>query len=163
MNLKINNKPIIFLDYDGVVNTVYWSHYFRNKSHPRGVFRADFATPSDGFVNNFQAICWLNETYKQIKYDIVVTSTWRMFDNYKECLYNGGLNKEIKILGKTPIINHNRALEIKTWMQENSFNGKYVILDDDNVKGMSRHLVKCDTFYGYGIKEMHNVIKLLNS
>lgn len=154
------NNPIIFLDYDGVVNTIYWREYPRNPEHPRGIFRADFAHASDGFVNNFQAICWLNETYKKCPYDIVVSSTWRVYDNYIECLYNAGLNKDIKVIGKTPRLDGNRGDEIKQWINDNQFTGKYAILDDDADMGdIIDHLVQCDTNYGYNINEMYKVLE----
>lgn len=142
------NDCIIFLDYDGVVNTVYWGIY-------KGQFKADYSHPHMGFVNNYQAICWLNELYKKNPYDIVVTSTWRMSDNYKECLYNGGLNKNIKIIGRTPILHTTRGDEIKEWLITNKYDGRFVIIDDENIIGdLAAYLVKCDPNYGFGIKEM---------
>lgn len=155
-------KPIIFLDYDGVVNTIQWRHYDRNPNHPRGEFRADFAMPEDGFVNNFQAICWLNETYLKRPFDIVVTSTWRKANNYKQCLYNGGLHKKIKIIGKTPWLNTYRGKEIQKWIKEHNFKGKFVILDDDADMGkLKNHLVQCNYEHGYGYSEMQQVVQLL--
>lgn len=106
----ILDKPIVFLDYDGVVNTFIWREYPRSNK-----FKVDIAHSEDGFVNDFQAICWLNELYNKIPFDIIVTSTWRLFPNYKEVLYNGGLNSKIKVLGKTPqIINGSRGDEIQS-------------------------------------------------
>ena len=56
-------KPIIFLDFDGVVNTIYYRYYPRQK---REMFH--YANASDGFVNNRQAIEWLNNLYFHCKY-----------------------------------------------------------------------------------------------
>jgi hypothetical protein len=151
------DKPVVFLDYDGVVNTVYWREY-------DGEFKAKYAHSVDGFVNNFQAICWLNELYRKCPYDIVVTSTWRMNDNYKECLYNGGLDREIQVLGRTPVIYNSRCKEISQWMKENDFTGKFAILDDDSdMEELLPHLVRCNTFRGFGIEEMFKVLELIQS
>jgi hypothetical protein len=60
-----------------------------------------YGFPKQGKVNNFQAVQWISEACKKFHYDIVVTSTWRRHDNYKECLINGGLREGIEILGKT--------------------------------------------------------------
>lgn len=42
---------VVFLDYDGVVNTPLWDDQGN----------IDFNHPLDGKVNNYQAIMWLNE------------------------------------------------------------------------------------------------------
>lgn len=43
--------PIIFLDFDGVVNTIYYRFYERDNQYK---FR--YSNSADGFVNNEQAI-----------------------------------------------------------------------------------------------------------
>ncbi len=62
------DKFILFLDYDGVVNTPYW---VKKDDEVKCLVNL----PSDGFVNNYQAICWLNELYRKAPFDIVVTSS----------------------------------------------------------------------------------------
>ena len=57
---------VVFLDYDGVVNTPMWD---ADGKHCR------FNYSRDNKVNNFQAVSWLNRLYEDYKYDIVVTST----------------------------------------------------------------------------------------
>ena len=71
---------VVFLDYDGVVNTLWFKDV---NGEP------NFNFPDDDRVNNTQAIAWLNKLCRETKAKIVVTSTWRMAKNYKECLYNG--------------------------------------------------------------------------
>jgi len=146
---NINSRPIIFLDYDGVVNTIIWRKYPRENQ-----FKARYGFPSDGFVNNYQAICWLNDLYKKIPYNIVVSSTWRFHKNYKQCLYRGGLDKNIPILGCTPRVEGCRGDEIKQWIIDNNFNNKFIILDDDTDMGeYMENLIKCDCYLGFTIKE----------
>lgn len=156
-------KPIIFLDIDGVVNTYYWGNYphYRN-----GEFSPTCAVASDGKVSNYQAICWLNYLYELCPYDIVISSkTWREEPNCNECLYNTGLNKKIRIIGKTKTVDvhdqsYCRGLEIKAWIEENKFQGKFAILDDDSDMGeLKDFLVKCNTYYGFGLLEMEKALE----
>lgn len=135
---------IVFLDYDGVVNTPMWA--------PDGK-RCKFNFPEDGSVNNFQAVQWLSEFCQKYGYDIVVSSTWRMRDNYQECLINGGLRDGIRILGKTPFLRgSNRGAEIKEWLDEHPGVENYVILDDEMFEDFNElhpgHMVQCDTATG---------------
>ena len=144
-------KLIIFLDFDGVVNTIYYREYPRlNKT----LF--NYAHAADGFVNNRQAIEWLNELYKRYDYEIVVTSTWRYSCDYKQILYNSGLDSSIEILGATPKLNDcKRGDEIAQWIIDNHMEDRDVIIldDDDDMGIMSNSLIKCDGLLGFTIYE----------
>ena len=133
---------IVFLDYDGVVNTLMFDG--ENK-------KPYFNFPRHNKVNNFQAVCWLNELCKKYNAKIVVTSTWRTSDNYKECLYNGGLDKSIEILGRTKKLGTARGIEIQEWLDEHEELNieKFVIFDDDaDMAHLEPYLVKTDTYIG---------------
>ena len=133
---------IIFLDYDGVVNTLWFQDV---NGEP------NFNFPRFEQVNNTQAIAWLNKLYREIPYSIVVTSTWRMQDNYKECLYKAGINKNIKILGKTKNLGTKRGIEIQDWLDNNKELQieNFVILDDDmDMEHLIDKLVLTDTMIG---------------
>ena len=58
-------RPIIFLDFDGVINTPYLLY---NSGEP------ELFMPSDGKVSNYQAIKLLNWLYSKVPYNIVITS-----------------------------------------------------------------------------------------
>ena len=139
---------IIFLDYDGVVNSLWFQDV---NGEP------NFNFPSDDKVNNTQAIAWLNKLCRETGAKIVVTSTWRNADNYKECLYNAGLNKNIDILGKTKKLGTKRGIEIQKWLDENKNLNieKFVILDDDmDMEHLIDYLIVTDgligmTYYTY--------------
>lgn len=133
---------IVFLDYDGVVNTLMFDG---EKEAPY------FNFPEDNKVNNYQAVCWLNKLCKEYDMKIVVTSTWRVYDNYKECLYNGGLDKSIEILGRTKKLGTARGIEIQEWLDEHKELNieKFVIFDDDSdMAHLEPYLVKTDTYIG---------------
>ncbi len=75
---------MFFLDYDGIVNTPLWSADGK---------KCTFGYPFDNKVNNFQCVQWVSEFCEKYNYSIVVSSTWRLHNNYQECLQNGGLRK----------------------------------------------------------------------
>ena len=133
---------IIFLDYDGVVNTLIFQDI---NGEP------DFNFPNDKKVNNIQAVAWLNKLCRETGAKIVVSSTWRLFDNYKECLYKGELNKDIEILGRTKNLGTKRGIEIQDWLDnhEELKIEKFVILDDDmDMEHLIDYLVVTDTYIG---------------
>ncbi len=139
---------VIFLDYDGVVNTPMWNE--------KGT-SCRYGWPRDGKVNNFQAVQWLSEACQKFGYDIVVTSTWRRWDNYKECLINGGLRKGIEVLGKTPIIHGQcRGFEIKSYLTEHPEIEYYIIVDDeaDLLPEQLGHFILVDGDCGFTLKDL---------
>lgn len=119
---------IVFLDYDGVINTPMWNE--------KGT-KCTYNFPKHGKVNNFQAVQWLSEACKKFHYDIVVTSTWRRAENYKECLINGGLRPGIEILGKTEHLTveegWSRGYEVQKYLDDHPEIKYFIIIDDENV------------------------------
>ena len=94
---------VVFLDYDGVVNNIVWDAEGK---------RADYGSASSKKVNDFQAVQWVSEFCEKFGYDIVVSSTWRLWEWYKEALINGGLRDGINIVGCTPVLyKHSRGDE----------------------------------------------------
>lgn len=145
--------PIIFLDFDGVINTPF----ILNKE-PR------LNNHVDKFVSNLQAIKLLNWVYSEYKFDIVISSTWRLglsLEELREILLNSGLNPEIKVLGVTPDLRHKkydhyirlpfkkhiyihtrRGHEIDQWIKQYNYSGDFLILDDDaDMWKYKKHLI----------------------
>lgn len=115
-----------------------------------------YGFPSQGKVNNFQAVQWLSEACQKFGYDIVVTSTWRLHDNYKECLINGGLRSGIEILGCTPRFSgQSRGAEIKAYLEEHPEIIYYVIIDDeeDMLPEQCDHFICTDGNVGFGLTD----------
>lgn len=148
---------VIFLDYDGVVNTPQWSL-------ENGKWECSFSYPLNNKVNNIQAVQWVSEFCEKYGYSIVVTSTWRFEDNYKECLLNGGLREGITIIDKTPqLLYGNRGDEISLWLSKNPEVTQYLIFDDDCDVGIHKdHLIKCDANIGFGLNEYELAERLHN-
>lgn len=142
---------VVFLDFDGVVNIPYWSYDETDKLVCR------FNSSSDGKVNNFQACQWVSEFCERYDYKIVVSSIWRNFDdNYAKYLYNGGLRKNIEVIGRTPYGDKQRGDEITEWLSKHPEVENYLIFDDDS--DMTIHmdrLVKCDSYVGFTLRELN--------
>lgn len=146
---------VLFLDYDGVVNTAQWE------------LKADkwvcfYHFPEDNSVNDFQAVQWVSEFCEKYHYSIVVTSTWRFKDNYKECLRNGGLRESVAILGRTPDIwDGCRGDEIGAWLKEHPEVGNFLIFDDQcNMGEYIDHLVRCRSSAGFREEEFSEAERL---
>lgn len=105
-----NSKPVVFLDFDGVVETIYWE---KDKD---GSWSFNIHKIGRASLNNKQAIGWLNELYNKIPYDIVVSSSWRIgmtLTQLQDLITKSGFNPSIKVIGMTPILYQARGLEIQ--------------------------------------------------
>lgn len=141
---------ILFLDYDGVVNTPMWGYT------STGQLRCTYNFPSNNEVNNFQACQWVSEFCEKYNYQIVVTSTWRLHENYISCLYNGGLRRNVFVVGKTKslsFVGKKREDEIQAYLDEHPDIENFIILDDEHIEGFDGHFVLCEQDCGFNYKE----------
>lgn len=152
---------VLFLDFDGVINTYYWEER-------DGIWECHINNECDGKTNNRQAMCWLNELCHKQHLSIVVTSTWRKYCSPVEIeaiLRRSGLDSTIPIIGITPAIGtpYSRGKEIRSFLKVHPEIEKIVILDDDTY-GMYEFLPyvsHCNTYHGFGIPEMNIAINIL--
>ena len=146
---------VLFLDYDGVVNTPMWDDTGKN---------CRFNHSGDNKVNNFQAVQRVSKFCKECGYAIVVTSTWRFENNYKDCLVNGGLWDDIQILGQTPYVSTgNRGDEIQKYLEEHPEVENFLIFDDDSDMGdLLDHLIKTDSTFGFSMYNYDAAVQLHN-
>jgi hypothetical protein len=152
MQEKIN---VLFLDYDGVVNVPMWNE--------NGT-KCSYGYPSEGKVNSFQACQWVSEFCQKCNFQIVVISTWRKRDNYKECLYNGGLRKNVEVIGKTEsLYPKTRGDEIRDWLSKHSEVDKFIIFDDELIDGLEDKQIHCAHSCGFGESEFHQAVQLINT
>lgn len=140
---------IIFLDVDGVLNSMAFFEHNRGKG--RG-----YSEISDYHLQ------MLAKIYHTCNAKIVLSSTWRELDcdDNDTCmamyqyLVNELARYNMRIMSKTPLINNNRPLEIKTWLgnRVNKDEIRFVSLDDDFSKekydkyGIGDCLVKTEFF-----------------
>lgn len=148
------NSRILFLDYDGVVNTPMWNE--------RGT-KVSYGFPQDGRVNNFQAVRWVSAFCQKCKFDLVITSSWREERNYRECLIEGGLRKNIVIAGALPINEtKSRGELIRDYLLFHPEIKYYIIADDeeDLLPEQFSHLIKTNASYGFMEPEYKRGIEL---
>jgi hypothetical protein len=142
---------IIFLDFDGVLNS-------------------DESIQNLGTKYQFSksSIAALNELLKETNTRFVVTSTWREGWTLKEnaeFLERDGLVPG-RVVGKTPSLGRERGLEIDAWLRCAPFAVvSFVILDDRDDMAMHRNrLVQTDAKIGLTINEVErarNVLQML--
>jgi len=148
---------LIFLDFDGVVNT-------RLYDSKLGIIR--YFHTEDEAVNNKNAIGFLNLLVKETGAKVVVSSTWRLgetVETLSKWLNNSGFEGEV--IGKTPRMDdYCRGDEIAEYMLRLEDVKSYVILDDDSdmLKSQMDNFVKCDHDYGFLFHEYFKAKMILD-
>ena len=134
------DKPILFLDIDGVLN----SKQFLTEQKEKGVLDTWHA---------HTMICpvMLNRLKLAVQManaDVVLSSSWRYMhalDEIEDMFRHHGW--DMKFLGKTPKQGFGyriRGHEVAEWVEENGFAGRYVCLDDDSDFLFYQQLVQTD-------------------
>lgn len=116
-------KKIIFLDFDGVMDTAYYDHSLSILGLPQTDKWGPVFDPK--CIENLQTI--INATGA----DIVVSSTWKDSMTYQEILE---MWKERNLPGfvtdVTPTMSSHRGQEIDEWLFQCKRECRYVIIDD---------------------------------
>ena len=126
---------IIFLDFDGVMDTEYYDHILSEAVKP---------------ISDEYGLLFDPECVKNLKYiidstgaDIVVSSTWKDFMSYQEILdmwkYRGLPGFVTDVTPSTE--NHKRGDEIDGWLKECHTECNYVIIDDLDVSNFNEHQI----------------------
>ena len=138
---ELNN--IVFLDFDGVLNLDITNY--------TGKFKAKEP------IANLNKFCLKNE------FKIVVISSWRKSLNYKEILYESGLDEKIEILGATDILEKDRESEIIDYLEKHQNINKFIILDDGNFFELKKYQVQTIFEKGFDNKKYQEAVELINS
>lgn len=153
---------IIFLDFDGVMDTAYYGHILSKKGLPE----------CDKFGVVFEPDCIKNLKYiiDNTGADIVVSSSWKDFMSYKEILEMWKYrNLPGFVTDVTPIPSHrrNRGDEIDAWLDECNVECQYVIIDDLDADNFNEHqisrLLIVNPFNGLDEETAKRAVELLNS
>ena len=146
---------IIFLDIDGVLNYIEAWDRPENEGKGSKVWDPDC-------VNE------LNRIIKETDAKIVLSSTWRLYPDHENLVYNEmGIKGEF--IGKTPDLpsSYYRGHEIQRWLDnnENMNVEKFVILDDDSDMDHLIDFLIQTSFAEKGLtkKLANKAIKMLNS
>ena len=160
---------IIFLDIDGVLNSMAYFKQNKNKGRLE--------------ISDYH-LQMLAKIYHACNAKIVLSSSWRELDDESDIhvywmyqyLVDELARYDMEIISKTPVIDMNRPLEIKTWLdsREDKDTIKFVSLDDDFSKdkydeyGIGGCLIKteffCDEMSEGGLQQKHvdKAIELLS-
>lgn len=123
---------VIFLDFDGVMDTAHYDNYLNYMELPY----------KDRFGLLFDPDCVLNlsRIVDTTGAQIVVTSTWKQFMTYEDLLEMWHSRRLPGILaGITPNCSRHRGDEIDAWLEENDGTVEYVIVDDMDESQFNEH------------------------
>lgn len=149
---------IIFLDVDGVLNSVnklIETHEKTHKSH-------------SGYLYPFDEICLenLQTLVRETNSKLVVTSSWRKDEEGKNILLEMLKKYDLKkdVMGFTPILsNEERSKEIESFLDTLNIKPNFIILDDDSDFGdLLPFLIKTDKNTGLTYENVQEAIKKLN-
>ena len=151
---------IIFLDFDGVMDTAYYDHVL-NKMGLAG---------SDTFGTVFDPECVRNLKYiiDMTGADIVVSSSWKHFMTYKDLLDMWDARKLpgfVTDVTPTPNVKRCRGDEIDAWLNECKDDCEYVIIDDMDGSNFNSHqlprLIVVNPFNGLDHDSAERAVMLL--
>jgi hypothetical protein len=153
---------IIFLDFDGVMDTAYYDHILSKNGLPE----------CDKFGVVFDPDCIKNLKYiiDNTGADIVVSSSWKDFMSYKEILEMWecrNLPGFVTDVTPFPPYRRNRGDEIDAWLDECDVECQYVIIDDLDSYNFNEHqiprLLIVNPFNGLDEETAKRAVALLNS
>ena len=153
---------IIFLDFDGVMDTAYYDHVLAKEGKP--------GNDEYGIIFDPNSVKNLKYIIDQTGADIVVTSSWKYLMNYQDFL---NMWKARKLPGFVTDVTPNihgcrcRGDEIDAWLKECKSQCQYVIMDDLGADNFNSHqiprLLVVNPFYGIDEDIVDRAIVLLNS
>lgn len=156
-------NPVIFCDIDGVLNCSALNRDRKLFDEIHDIKYDVMHILSSSRIKN------LNHITAETGADIVISSTWRKYEDVDEMLIKAGVQG--KIIGHTPVLDFIGALrgnEIYVWMNSNlkhderdSF--QYVILDDDSdmLYWQRNHFLLCDRECGLSADIAYKAIRIL--
>lgn len=158
----MGKRKIIFLDCDGVINSVQWEAV--RKDMPPASVIDDAIDPR--CLERIVSIC------KETGAKIVLSSDWRInWPFARTRLEHAGIPDGL-IIDRTPVLNvisgmhhYSRGEEVKAWLDEHDDIYDYIIIDDredfltDQIK---LHLVHINNWVGITKKDRQAAIEMLS-
>ena len=150
----MNKSKLIFLDVDGVLNSV---EYAIKTRHNRG----------GTWVLDPAAVLRLQSIVRATEASVVLSSTWRRIytlDEFRHLLWIAGFNDPIPVIDKTPTLEFKtlRGQEVEAWRIANKHVGKYICIDDDSDYLPSQRLVQTNSEYGLTEDDCDKCVAILN-
>jgi hypothetical protein len=168
---------IIFLDFDGVLNSAQSAQFWHSRRDQAAwedaMYRDWPGTLKEYIAMEFCPIAFSNveELVKRTGAKIVVSSTWRIgetVETLKEILKPSQIIASA-VIGKTESFSNVRGNEIKKWvdswnnMIKNDPITNYVIIDDDSdmLEEQKTSFVKTSSLHGFQFADMLKAEKIL--
>jgi hypothetical protein len=150
-------EKIIFLDFDGVLNT----EYYQNLLYHEGKALQD----EYGSYFDPEAVKQLKRIIDTTQADIVVESSWKYLG--LEAMQEMWDEREMpgRVIDITPTVGYNKGIEIASWLSEHTTEGtKYVIIDDEYVilDSQQPHLILTNPYDGITEELADRAISILN-
>ena len=152
----MTDKPIVFLDIDGVLNS---THFFYKANKFERINPRSQLDP--------EAIAYLNEIYD---WNFVLSSTWRKFysvEGMTQMLQEVGFRGTI--IDSTPIMDWQGSLrgnEIRQYLRDNMLEDRrdYVIFDDDSdmLLWQRDHFIHVDGYFGLSPNHVYKAKRAIN-
>ena len=153
---------VIFLDFDGVMNTAYYGHFLGKEGLP---YRDEF-----GAVFDPNCVGYLKEIIEKTGAEIVVTSSWKSLMTYRDMLNmweQRGLPGYVIDLTPSSSGCRRRGDEIDAWLKECKDECQYVILDDIDESNFNEHqlprLIVVNPYHGLDKEVAERAIELLGT
>lgn len=151
---------IIFLDFDGVMDTAYYDAYLVRNDLPE-------SDANGRPLFDPQCIDNLKKIIEHTGADIVVTSDWKYIDSFSNLLDMWEQRKMPGLLlDTTPNISSHRGNEIDCWLKECKSACNYVIIDDLGAENFNYHqlenLVIVNPYTGLDDNVADRAISILN-
>ena len=153
---------IIFLDFDGVIDTSYYDHVLSKEGKP--------GNDQDGTVFDPNCVRNLKHIVEQTGADIVVSSSWKYLMSYQDFLNmwkDRDLPGFVTDVTPEPMTRRNRGDEIDAWIEECHTECQYVIIDDLEANNFNEHqiprLLIVNPIFGLDEETAERAIRLLNS
>lgn len=150
---------IIFLDFDGVMDTAYYDMYLVRNHQPE----CDTAGRP---IFDPNCIECLKHIIDATGSDIVVTSDWKYIDSYKD-LSNMWQERVMPgfMTDTTPNVSSHRGKEIARWLDECKSKCNYVIIDDLGPENFNADqldkLVVVNPYFGLDKDSAQKAIRIL--
>ena len=151
---------VIFLDFDGVMDTAYFGHVLGKEGLP--------CHDEFGAVFDPNCVRNLKEIIDKTGAEIVVTSSWKSLMTYRDML-NMWEQRGLPgyVIDATPSSSgyRHRGDEIDAWLKECKDECQYVILDDIDESNFNEHqlprLIVVNPYYGLDTESAERAIKML--
>lgn len=142
---------VIFLDFDGVLNSAEWMKHLHNTKEKFDSFLQRSYKELDPIK-----VKMMSEFAIEQQASIVVSSSWRILHPLHELcdiLLHNGMTEEALPKAVTPHFGNFRGDEVNLWLQQNPQYNSHVIFDDDGDFHKDQPLVK--TTWETGLQEAH--------